>query len=61
MRFVRILACFTFFAIAGCGKDFNDPNRVPEGAADTSDPSAVNMGQVQPGAPKSATPGPPGN
>lgn len=61
MRNFVCLVCLSTLLIAGCGKNFSDPSRVPEGAADTSDPSAVNMGQVQPGAPNSAKPGPPGN
>jgi len=48
--------------LVGCGSGgVSDEDRVPEGAADTSDPTAVNMGSVAPGAANKAAPGPPGN
>lgn len=48
------------FALTGCGTNVDDPARVPAGAADTSDPSSVNMGTAAPGAPAGAQAGPSG-
>lgn len=58
-RFV-LVASLLVFAI-GCGSGVNDPDRVPEGAPDTADPSSVKMKDMsESGAPKGAEPGPPG-
>jgi hypothetical protein len=65
MAFMRkfVLAVTLFSAsvgLVGCGPSVDDPGRVPEGAADTSDPTKVNMGVVAPGAPGKAQAGPSG-
>ena len=62
LRTLIVLCLFALPFAVGCGPNVNDASRVPEGAADTSDPSAVNMGGgVAPGAPSSAQSGPSGN
>lgn len=54
-----LAACLLTVAI-GCGTDVYDTDRIPEGAPDTSDPSAVKMEMDAPsGAPRGAQPGPP--
>jgi hypothetical protein len=61
-RFLFASVCCWMTVVWGCGGGYSE-SRVPANAEDTSDPTKVNMGTVEPGGgiPKRAAPGAPGN
>jgi hypothetical protein len=58
---LRLVVAVSLFmgCLTGCS-NVDDPDRVPEGAVDTSNPSMTKMEGGPPGAPSGAQPGPPG-